>query len=275
VIYIKWRIFADVFVKYIGIAILAILMFILIAIVGSIIFNGAGSINLTILTQNGNTSSGGIANAIIGTWLLVLVGIIISLPVGVLAAVFLSEYRNKKFGLVSSIFTDMLTSVPSIILGFFGYMLLVIYLGFGYSLLAGGITLGILMLPYVVRITELSLLQVKQEVKDAAYALGASKLQVIFRVSLPQSAKEIMSAVVLAVSIAAGETAQLLYTAGWNDGVPNALTNSQVGYLTYVVWTGINQPFPYAHILAYSAAFVLVISIFGLILVSKYIKRGF
>ncbi|MGC8581761.1 MAG: phosphate ABC transporter permease PstA [Thermoplasmata archaeon] len=274
-IYIKWRIFVDTFVKYMGIAILAILMFILIAIVGSIIFNGAGFINIKILTENGNTSSGGIANAIIGTWLLVFVGIVISLPVGVLAAIFLSEYGNKKFGLISSIFTDILTSVPSIILGFFGYLLLVIYLGFGYSLLAGGITLGILMLPYVVRITELSLLQVTQDTKDAAYALGASKLQVIFRVSLPQSAKDVMAAVVLAVSIASGETAQLLYTAGWNNDLPTGLTNSQVGYLTYVVWTGINQPFTYAHILAYSAALVLILSIFGLIIFSKYIKRGF
>jgi len=113
---------------------------------------------------------------------------------------------------------------------------------------------------------------VPKELVAAAYALGASRWQVISRVLLRFGRPLIISGALLAVSIGAGETAQLLYTAGWNPGLPTWFTKSQVGYLTYVVWAGINQPTPYPQGLAFVASALLVGMIFILLLISKWLE---
>ncbi|MCI4434757.1 MAG: phosphate ABC transporter permease PstA [Thermoplasmata archaeon] len=267
------RVIKDFSFKLLGYFLILFIIAILVAITGSIIINGLHSITLKMLIENGDTTSGGIFNAIIGTWMLVGVGILFSVPIGIFSAIFIVEYGWKRYNSIVRVFTDVLTSTPSIVLGLFGYLFLVIQLGFGYSLLAGGITLGIMMLPYILRVTEISLTEVPTNIKEAAISLGAKKMDLIFRIMLPYAKNGIITSTILAISIGAGETAQLLYTAGWNNGIPNSLIKSQVAYLTYVVWAGINQPSNYSHQLAFASGLILIITVFSLIFISKYIKR--
>ena len=141
---------------------------------------------------------------------------------------------------------------------------------FPFSILAGGFALAVMMLPYIMRISELSFRSISREQVQNAYALGASHINVTTKIYLPQASAGIFAGVLLAVSIAAGETAQLIYTAGFGFQLPGAFTHSQVGYLTYMIWTGINQPSTYSHNIAFISAMVLILSITTLIFISKY-----
>lgn len=278
---IKWkktssRRVMDRLVRFLGYAAFGVLFIVLISIFGYIIHGGATTVTLKILTTNGNTSYGGIANAIWGTWELVGMGLLFSLPPGIFGAIYLTQSNsNKRVSDTMRLFTDMLTSVPSIVIGLFGYLVIVIKLNFGYSLVAGGIALSVMMLPYIMRISELSFRSISKEQVQNAYALGADHIQVFSRIYLPQASAGIFAGVLLAISIAAGETAQLIYTAGFSSVLPSSFTNSQVGYLTYMIWAGINQPTQYAHNIAFISAMVLILSITALIFISKYESQIF
>lgn len=268
------RVVSDLIIRIIGYIVLGFMIGVLLLIVGYVAIRGLGVISLKMLTTVGNTSTGGLLNAIVGTWELVGTGLLLALPVGVFGALYLSEYSTRNTGGALRLFVDVLTSIPSIVLGLFGYLVLVIQLNLGYSLLAGGLTLGVMMIPYIMRISEISFSNVPKETREAAFALGANTMQVSFRLLLVQASVGIMTAILLAVSIAAGETAQLLYTSLFNNDLTTRFVHEPVAYLTYVVWYSINQPTSYAHQLAYAAALVLVASIFSLLLLSKYISRG-
>lgn len=276
---IKWKSQAtreikDWAVRGTSYAVLFILLAFLASIFGYILGNGATSISLKMLTTFGDTTTGGLLNAIIGTWLLVGMGLLFSVPSGVLGALYVVNSRSDtRVSSLVRMFTDVLTSVPSIVIGLFGYLILVIRLNMGYSLFAGGIALGIMMLPYIMRVSELSFRNIPKEQVENAYALGADDINVAGRIYVPQALPGILSGMLLAISIAAGETAQLLYTAGFNNALPLGLFRSQVAYLTYVVWYGINQPSVYSHNLAFVSAMILIISVTVLIFISKYVIR--
>ncbi len=267
------RVISDMIVRIIGYVILAFMSGLLLAIVGFVALKGLGVMTVKMLTTVGNTQTGGLANAIAGTWELVLTGLLLAVPVGMFGALYLSEYSSRVSGGVLRLFVDVLTSIPSIVLGLFGYLVLVIQLGLGYSLIAGGVTLGVMMIPYVLRISEISYSNIPRQTREAAYALGADNFQISFRLLIPQARAGILTGVLLAVSIAAGETAQLLYTALFNNGYTTSFLGQPVAYLTYVVYYSLQQNTVYARSMAYSAALVLVTSIFSILLVSKYISR--
>lgn len=254
--------------------ILGIMIGALLSIFIYVLDSGASHMTWKILTTFGNTTSGGILNAIAGTWILVGMGLLISIPPSILGALYIVNRRsNGKISLAARLFTDVLTSVPSIVIGLFGFLVLVIRFNMGYSLIAGGMALSIMMLPYLLRIIEISFRNIPKEQIENAYALGADDIRVATRIYLPQAKVGIFSGILLAVSISAGETAQLLYTAGWNNGLPTGFLHSEVGYLTYVVWNGVNEPSTYSHNLAFVAAMILILSVTGLIIISKYIVR--
>lgn len=254
--------------------VLGVMLAVLVSIFIYILNAGASHINLSMLTSYGNTSSGGILNAIIGTWMLVGMGLLFSIPPSLLGALYIVNVKsNGKITLAARLFTDVLTSVPSIVIGLFAFLVLVIRFNFGYSLIAGGLALSVMMLPYLLRIVEISFRNIPREQVENAYALGADDIRVATRIYLPQAKVGILSGILLAVSISAGETAQLLYSAGFNNGIPTGFLHSQVGYLTYVVWNGINEPSAYSHDLAFVSAMVLILSVTALIMVSKYIVR--
>ncbi len=254
--------------------VLGLMIIILLSIFVYIVDSGASHISIVMLTTPGNTATGGILNAIVGTWELVGMGLLFSLPPSIFGALYVVNGRsNGTLSLMARLFTDVLTSVPSIVIGLFAFIVLVQRLDMGYSLIAGGLALSIMMLPYLMRIIEISFRNIPREQVENAYALGADDIRVATKIYLPQARVGMFSGILLAVSIAAGETAQLLYSAGWNNNYATGFLHSGVGYLTYVVWNGINYPTTYSHYLAFVSAMILILSVTGLLAVSKYIGR--
>jgi phosphate transport system permease protein len=214
--------------------------------------------------------AGGLANAITGTFLLVGLGLAIVIVVGIGTALWTAEFAPP-WGVKGVRFMiDVLSGVPSIVVGYFLYVSLVEMLGWGFSLIAGALALAIFMLPYVVRGADLALSGVPRELREGAYALGARQATVVFSIAFPYAIPGMLTGLLVATGIGLGETAPLIYTAGWSNYMPTlALTHSPVGYLTYVVWTYISQPFPEAHALAYAAAALLMILVFATNLLAR------
>jgi len=223
---------------------------------------GMSALSLTLFTQVTNGISGGLLNAITGTLALVSGALIFAAPVGILAGIYLSEFGRSRFGQMVRFLDDVLTGVPSIVLGYFSYVTLVIGLGWQFSVLAGSITLAIMVVPYVARFTEIAFLQVPNSLREAGYALGLRELTVITRIALPLALPGILTGVLFAIAISLGETAPLIYTAGWSNFLWNGrLIHEPIGYLTYVIWSFINQPFRSAHALAFAAAFLVILMV--------------
>lgn len=216
--------------------------------------------------------SGGLANAILGTLLLVACGTLLAAVIGVSAGIYTAEYAGPKIAPALRIAVDVLAGVPSIVVGYFGYITLVVGLGWHFSLTAGAIALAIIMLPYVVRGTDLAFGAVPAQLREGALALGARRGTVLKTVSAPYALSGTLTGLLLGGGIALGETAPLLYTAGWSNYLPTLQpTQSAVGYLTYVVWTFIGQPFTEAHQLAYGAAVLLMVAIFFINVVARIV----
>jgi phosphate transport system permease protein len=214
--------------------------------------------------------AGGLANAIVGTFLLVGCGLALVIVVGIGTALWVVEFAPPWAKRGVRFMIDVLSGVPSIVVGYFLYVALVEGLGWGFSLLAGALALAIFMLPYVVRAADLALSNVPRDLTEGAVALGARPATVVFSIAFPWALPGILTGLLVATGIGLGETAPLIYTAGWSNYMPSLqLTHAPVGYLTYVVWTYISQPFPEAHALAYAAAALLMILVFATNLVAR------
>jgi phosphate transport system permease protein len=248
-------------------AALAALCVAMVWIIGMVFVRGVTALQPSILTEVTQGTGGGLLNAIEGTGVLAAGTLILTVPFGVAAGIYASEYRHTRWATIIRFLSDVLAGVPSIVLGYFGYVTLVEGLGWHFSAAAASITLAIICLPYVARTTELSLEQVPLEMREAAYAMGAGAATVTGRITLRVAMPGILTGLLLALAISVGETAPLLYTAGWSNYMWNGqLTRSPIGYLTYAIWAFINEPFASAHALAYAAAlfvttFVLLLSL--------------
>jgi len=197
--------------RILGIIVLAILFWIL----GFIIYHGVGVINWKFLTTEPTEgmTAGGIFPAIVGTLCLVLGSIIIAFPLGVMSAIYTQEYAGKGWIVrFIRVMTSNLASIPSIVFGLFGMSLFVNKLGFGDSILAGSLTLSLLVLPLIIRTTEEALKAIPNSFRTGSYALGASKLQTIRRVILPMAMPNIFTGLILSVGRVSGETAPILFT---------------------------------------------------------------
>ncbi len=239
---------------------------ILVPVVGMlwlVVSHALPALSFGLFTQVTVGTGGGLANAIVGTFYVVGLGILIAAPLGIMAGVYVGEVNpGSSIAQFVRFTTDVLAGVPSIVIGYFGYVTLVLGLGWGFSTLAGAIALALIGIPYVVRSTETALSKVPRGMREASLALGASQTTTIWRVTLREALPGVVTGVLLALSIAIGETAPLLYTAGWSNYMPNLrLTHAPIGYLTYVVWTFINEPFASANSLAYAAGLLLLILI--------------
>ena len=259
---------------------LATLSVLMVWILSVVFVRGVGALNFTVLTTVTQGSGGGLLNAIEGTLVLSGAALLLAVPFGVAAGIYSAEYRFSAWAVAIRFLADVLVGVPSIVIGYFGYVALVQWLGWNFSLAAGAISLAIISLPYICRTTELALRQVSNDLRDAAYSLGANERRVIFGVCLPAALPSILTGVLLALAVSVGETAPLLYTAGWSNFMWDGhLTHSPIGYLTYAIWTFINEPFASANELAYAAAllvtgFVLVINILArFVLERRRIRR--
>ncbi len=236
-------------------------------ILAMVFVRGAGTMNLKVLTQVTQGVGGGLLNAIEGTLLLAIGGVLLSVPPGIAAGIYLSEYDGGWLAPVLRFMSDVLVGVPSIVVGYFGYVTMVDTLGWKFSLAAGSIALAIISLPYVTRTSEVAFRQVPRTLREAGFGLGCTPGTVILRICLPMATPAILTGVLLALAISVGETAPLIYTAGWSNYLWSGhLTNEPIGYLTYAIWSFIQEPFASAHALAFAAAFfvtvfVLIISV--------------
>ncbi len=252
----------------------ALVLFSLADMVYTILWNGIKSFRFSMLFTITSGNAGGLENAILGTFYLIALSIIIAAPLGILGGIYASEFASPRVAGVIRFLTEVLSGVPSIVIGYFGYLFMVLRWGWGFSALAGGIALTIIMLPYILRTTEASLIQVPLAQREAAWGLGMTRFQAVSKVIWRPAAGGIATGVLLAIAIGLGETAPLLYTAGWSSYNPSlALTHQQIGYLTYIVWTYIDMPYSESHALAYSAAFVLLVVILFIHLVVRAIVQ--
>ena len=187
----------------------------LLAVVIFILIRGLPHINMQLLFGD-YTKYPSIKPALMGTLYLIFIAVVISAPIGIGSAIFLTEYTNSKSRLVQVIrvATETLAGIPSIVYGIFGYLVFVVALGFKYSLIGGGITLAIMILPVIVRSTEESLLAVPRSLREGSFALGSSKVRTIFSVVLPCAASGIVTSVILAVGRIISESAVLILTIG-------------------------------------------------------------
>jgi len=247
----------------------------LIDIVGVVTVHGVAALSGKLFTQTTSGTANGLLNAIEGTFIITLSAMLIAVPVGIGAGIHLSEYGKNRLGGIIRFLSDVLTGTPSIVLGYFAYIVFIIGFGWGFSLAAAAITIAILIVPYLARITELALQQVPNPMREAAYALGAKDHTVVFKVVLPAASAGVITGALLGLAISVGETAPLIYTAGWSDFTwDGRFTHAPVAYLTYVIWTFIDQPDAHSHALAYAAAFLVMLVVLAInIAVRLVVKR--
>lgn len=258
--------------RLLGYSILALLVFIL----GFIIYNGAGAISWEFLTSapREGMTEGGIYPAIIGTLYLVIGSMIVAFPIGVMSGIYTVEYARSGW-LVSLLrtMTNNLASIPSIVFGLFGMALFVNTLGFGDSIIAGSLTLGLLALPLVIRTTEEALRAVPESYRTGSYALGASKVQTIIRVVLPAAMPNILTGLILSVGRVSGETAPILFTAAayFLPQLPSSLYDQVMAlpYHLYVIATS-GTDLEATRPMAYGTALVLI----GIVLVMNLITTA-
>lgn len=186
------------------------------AVIVYVLVNGADKLSLPLLFGEYRSDSPSVFPAFIGTLELVFIASVIAVPIGVASALFLVEYTStgSRFVKAVQIATETLAGIPSIVYGLFGYLVFVVTLGWGYSMLGGGITLAIMILPTIVRSTQESLLAVQEGLREASYALGTSKVRTIFKIVLPSAAGGIVTAIILAVGRVISESAVLILTVG-------------------------------------------------------------
>jgi len=247
----------------------------LVFILGYLFLHGAKSLSwdfFTKLPTPVGEAGGGMANAIVGSAKLLLIASLVGVPIGFLGGVYLAEFGGTKFSFVVRYVTDLLNGVPSIVIGIFAYTVIVLPQKH-FSTLAGGLALGVMMIPIAVRSSEEFLRAVPVSLREGAMALGASKSQAILTVVIPAAKNGIITGIMLNLARVAGETAPLLFTSFsnryWSPGWDQPIAALPVMIFTYAI-----SPYEDWHQQAWSAGFVLltlvlIVNIFARLLLSK------
>lgn len=223
---------------------------------------GLTSVNLSFFThlpKPVGEAGGGMGNAIVGSGILLALAVIVGVPTGVLGGIYLSEYGGSRLADGIRFSAEVLVGVPSIVVGMFVYALLVVPMR-SFSALAGGVALGIIMVPIVMRTTEESLKMVPRSLREASLALGAARWQTILKVVLSAGRAGVITGILLALARVAGETAPLLFTAlgnrYWNFDLRTPMASLPVQIYTYAI-----APYDDWHRQAWAGAFVLIVGI--------------
>ncbi len=197
-------------------------------IVGYILIRGIPNLKLSLFEWEYSTKNVSMLPSIINTIEITVFTLLIAVPLGVFAAIYLVEYSKQNSLVVKLIrvTTETLTGIPSIVYGLFGYFAFVLAMGWGYSLAAGVLTLAIMVLPVIVRTTEEALLAVPVSYREGSFGLGAGKLRTVFRIIVPSAMPGILSGVILAIGRIVGETAALIYTSGTGSQAAASLSDS-------------------------------------------------
>jgi phosphate transport system permease protein len=237
-----------------------------------VVKNGISAISFDFLTQSQGSigsGSGGIAPAIQGTIIVVGLASLIAAPIGVLTGIYLSEFaKGGTFPYLVRFFNDVLTGLPSIVIGIVGYVVIVLALG-SFSVLAGALSLSIIMMPIVVRVTEETLKIVPHSLREAGYSLGISKAKITLFIVLPAAKNGILTGIVIAISRIAGETAPLIMTILGTSLFFTGITGP-VDALPLRIWRLASQPYESAHAFGWGSALVLILMILALSLGLRY-----
>jgi phosphate transport system permease protein len=231
-----------------------------------VIKNGISAISFEFLTQTQGSigsGSGGIAPAIQGTIIVVGLAAAIATPVGVLTGIYLSEFAKEgTFSNAVRFFNDVLTGLPSIVVGIVGYVVIVLSIG-SFSVLAGALSLSIIMMPIVVRVTEETLKVVPYSLREAGHSLGLSKAKITLFIVLPTAKDGILTGIVIAISRIAGETAPLIMTILGTSLFFTGITGP-VDALPLRIWRLASQPYESAHAFGWGSALILILMILAL-----------
>ncbi|WP_404989712.1 phosphate ABC transporter permease PstA [Caballeronia sp. LZ062] len=234
---------------------------------------GVSGLSVELFTQSTpppNTDGGGLANAIVGSLMLVVLATCIGTPLGILAGVYLAEYGQKRWlASVTRFINDILLSAPSIVVGLFVYALVVAKMG-RFSGWAGVVALGLLQIPIVIRTTENMLNLVPNALREAAFALGTPKWKMVMSITLKASVGGIVTGVLLAVARIAGETAPLLFTALSNQFFSVDM-NQPVANLPVTIYKFAMSPFPQWQTLAWAGVFLITLGVLGLNILARAI----
>jgi phosphate transport system permease protein len=255
----------------------------LVSLVWEVVRNGAKRLDSTFFSSSmvGVIGEGGGAyHAILGTLIITALTAVISVPIGLLAAIYLVEYGTGRLKRAITFFVDVMTGIPSIVAGLFAYALFEIFFGPGVRIgLAGAVALSVLMIPVVVRSTEEVLKLVPNELREASYALGVPKWRTVVKIVLPTAAAGLGTGITLALARVVGETAPLLITLGITNATQNnPFTNARMATLPVYAYYQLTQPGvppQYGIDRAWTAALLLIILVMALNLVARLISRFF
>ena len=244
----------------------------LLCLVVYILIKGIPHLSIDLFSFNYTSENVSLFPALINTITITLLSLLIAVPLGIFSALYLVEYakRGNKIVGVVRITAETLAGIPSIVYGLFGFLLFVNTLGFGYSQLAGALTLAIMILPVIMRTTEEALISVPDSYREGSFGLGAGKLRTIFKIVLPSAMPGILAGIVLSVGRIVGETAALIYTAGSVAQIPDNLMGSgrTLSIHLYALWTeGLNTEQSYA------TAVVLLFIVIGLNAHSAFVAK--
>jgi len=263
--------------RALGLLVVCILFWIL----GFIVYNGIGVISWEFLSTapSDGMTAGGIFPAIVGTLCLVVGSIVFAFPFGVMSAIYMNEYAgNGRIVRFIRVMTNNLGSIPSIVFGLFGMALFVNTLGFGDSIIAGSLTLGLLVLPLIIRTTEEALKAIPNSYRTGSLALGASKIQTIHRVVLPMAFPNIITGLILSIGRVSGETAPILFTvaAYFLPKLPSSIFDQAMAlpYHLYVIATS-GVDIEASRPIAYGTALVLITIVFLMNLLATILRRYF
>ncbi len=269
---LAWRKSLNVFMLSLtGVCVLftvSVLFFIL----GYLVYNGGKDLSWSFFTHLPapvGEEGGGMANAIVGSVKLLLLAALFGVPIGLLGGVYLAEFGGRTIPFIVRYTADLMNGVPSIVIGIFAYALVVMPMHH-FSTLAGGVALGVMVIPTVLRNTESFLVDVPRSLREGAFAMGANKWKMIATVVLPAASRGIMTGVLLALARVAGETAPLLFTAFgnrfWSPGWDQPTSS-----LPVVIYTYATGPYEDWHKQAWAAGLVLL----GMVLVTNILVRAF
>lgn len=241
-------------------------------IIQFVFVQGASSLSLEFFTELPKPVGelgGGMRHAIVGTMYLVLLGAAIAIPIGVTCGIYLSEFSKSKLSKTLKMSVDLMSGIPSIVIGIFAYLTVVVRLK-SFSALAGGIALSIIMLPIIIKTSEEILKLVPNHIREAGLALGLPRWKVILFIILKGSVSNLLTGMILAISRAAGETAPLLFTAFGNMYMSYQL-NEPMASLPVQIYTYAISPYKDWQRQAWAGAFVLMVMILSMNLFARYI----
>jgi phosphate transport system permease protein len=261
-----------------GVAVLTVMLVLvpLVAIFGYLLYRGVGSINWAFLTQTPKPvgePGGGMANAIVGSGVILGIASLIGVPFGVGAGIYLAEFGRNRLGDVIRFTADVLNGVPSIVIGIVAYSIVVLYQKH-FSALAGGVALAIMMVPTISRTTEEMLLLVPQALREAAYGLGIPRWRTTLSITLRTATSGVITGIMLAFARVAGETAPLLFTAFGNQ-FWNLHTDQPTAALPLQIFNYAISPYDEWHRQAWAGALVLILLIISAVAAVRYaVRRG-